>query len=199
MYRNKSQMSWKPNSRTFIALAPCVWQVGQLQALRTTSTLTTVITNTWISTSLEQGEKKPPMEQGNARRSSFQNADIPATFAPGRIATWNIQKIGIFISSISYEYMREESTRLLAESLASFRPNVCKQRDQSGTLNALWQLSRHPSTMQEKLTRNSQKEGRKEEGKVRTGRRNRKCSWVQWWQSLTKVGVQNLMEESSRL
>ena len=24
MYGNKSQMSWKPNSRTFIALAPCV-------------------------------------------------------------------------------------------------------------------------------------------------------------------------------
>ena len=23
MYGNKSQMSWKPNSRTFIALAPC--------------------------------------------------------------------------------------------------------------------------------------------------------------------------------
>ena len=26
MYGNKSQMSWKPNSRTFIALAPCVGQ-----------------------------------------------------------------------------------------------------------------------------------------------------------------------------
>ena len=33
MYGNKSQMSWKPNSRTFIALAPCAYVApGRLSA-----------------------------------------------------------------------------------------------------------------------------------------------------------------------
>ena len=62
----------------------------------------------------------------------------------------------------------EESTR----SLLSVHLNVCKQRDQSATLNALWQLSRHQHTMQEKLTQNCQKEGRKEGRKKGTGRSN---------------------------
>ena len=33
MYGNKSQMSWKPNSRTFIALAPCGVDWGQLETI----------------------------------------------------------------------------------------------------------------------------------------------------------------------
>ena len=70
-------------------------------------------------------------------------------------------------------------------SLASFRPNVCKQRDQSGTLNALWQLSRHPSTMQEKLTRNSQKEGRKK-GRYRSSQQYNNWPRLEikiWWKN----------------
>ena len=33
MYGNKSQMSWKPNPRTFIALAPCVKEKRALNEL----------------------------------------------------------------------------------------------------------------------------------------------------------------------